>query len=77
MPYWSVIKYNPKDGCDDEFLKQAECLEKQIGDNECQSVWLKASGGQVVQLICKPSIDSILGTQDIGLEWRDSVDHFA
>ena len=31
MPYWLVIKYKPKDGCDDGFLKQAECPEKQIG----------------------------------------------
>ena len=27
------------------------------------------------QLICKPSLDTILGTQDIGLDWLDSVDH--
>ena len=27
------------------------------------------------QLICKPSLDTIVGTQDIGLDWLDIVDH--
>ena len=27
------------------------------------------------QLICKPSLGTILGTQDIGLDWLDIVDH--
>ena len=34
MPYWSIIKYKPKDGCEDEFLKQAEHLENLLGDGE-------------------------------------------
>ena len=75
MPYWSVIKYKPKDGCEDEFLKQAERLENQIANDTRLSVWLKTTDGQVVQLICKPSLDAILGTQDIGLDWLDCVDH--
>ena len=41
MPYWSIIKYKPKDGCEDEFLKQAEHLENLLGDGERLDIWLK------------------------------------
>ena len=75
MPYWSVIKYKSKDGCEDEFLKQAQRLENQIGNDTHLSVWLKTTDGQVVQLICKPSLDATLVTQGIGLDWLDCVDH--
>lgn len=40
MPCWSVIKFKPKDACEDEFLKQAESLENQIGIDARLSVWL-------------------------------------
>ena len=70
-----MIKYNPKDRCDDEFLRQEERLENQIGDDARLSFWLKTTDDQVVQLICKASLYAFLGTQDIGLDWLDSVDH--
>ena len=75
MPYWSVIKYKPKGGCEDEFLRQAERLENEVGDDARLSIWLKTTDGQVEQLICKASLNAILGTQDIGLDWLDSVDY--
>ena len=40
MPYCSVIEYKPKDGCEDESLKQAEGLKNQIGEDARLSVWL-------------------------------------
>tara|TARA_B100000497_G_C7532167_1_gene322670 strand:+ start:155 stop:520 length:366 start_codon:yes stop_codon:yes gene_type:complete len=75
VSYWSVIKYKPKKNCEDEFLKNAERLENELGESERLSVWLKTTDGQVVQLICKSSLDAIIETQDIGLDWLDSVDH--
>ena len=45
------------------------------GASERLSVWLKTTDGQVVQLICKSSLDAIIETQDVGLDWLDSVDH--
>ena len=75
VSYWSVIKYKPQKGCEDEFLENAERLEKELGASERLSVWLKTTDGQVVQLICKSSLDAIIETQDIGLDWLDSVDH--
>ena len=75
MPYWSVIKYNPKEGCEDEFLKQCHRI-KSLDENDMHlSVFLKTTDGQVVQLICKQTLEEILATQDIGLDWLDSVDH--
>ena len=75
MPYWSVIKYNPKEGCEDEFLKQCQRI-KSLDENDMHlSVFLKTTDGQVVQLICKETLEDILATQDIGLDWLDSVDH--
>ena len=47
MPYWSVIKYKPKDRCEDEFLRQAERLENEVGDDARLSIWLKTTDGQV------------------------------
>ena len=75
VSYWSVIKYKPKKGCEDEFLENAERLENELGASERLSVWLKTTDGQVVQLICKSSLDAIIETQDIGLDWLDTVDH--
>ena len=75
VSYWSVIKYKPKKNCEDEFLENAVRLENELGASERLSVWLKTTDGQVVQLICKSSLDAIIETQDIGLDWLDSVDH--
>lgn len=75
VSYWSVIKYKPQKGCEDEFLENAERLEKELGASERLSVWLKTTDGHVVQLICKSSLDAIIETQDIGLDWLDTVDH--
>ena len=75
VSYWSVIKYKPKKNCEDEFLENAERLENELGASERLSVWLKTTDGQVVQLICKSSLDAIIETQDIGLDWLDTVDH--
>ena len=75
VSYWSVIKYKPKKNCEDEFLEHAERLENELGASERLSVWLKTTDGQVVQLICKSSLDAIIETQDVGLDWLDSVDH--
>ena len=75
MPYWSVIKYSPKDGYEDEFLKQCHRI-KSLDENDMHlSVFLKTTDGQVVQLICKETLEDILATQDAGLDWLDSVDH--
>ena len=75
MPYWSIIKYKPKEGCEDEFLKQCQRI-KSLDENDMHlSVFLKTTEGQVVQLICKETLEDILATQDIGLDWLDSVDH--
>ena len=75
MPYWSVIKYNPKEGCDDEFLKQCGRIKSLDESDTHLSVFLKTTDGQVVQLICKETLEDILATQDIGLDWLDSVEH--
>ena len=75
MPYWSIIKYKPKEGCEDKFLKQAEQLENLLGDGERLDVWLKTTDGQVVQLICKETLEDILSHQDLGIDWLDRVDH--
>ena len=71
VSYWSVIKYKPQKGCEDAFLENAERLEKELGASERLSVWLKTTDGHVVQLICKSSLDAIIETQDIGLDWLD------
>ena len=75
MPYWSVIKYKPKEGCENEFLKECDRL-KHLDENDIHlSVILQTTDGHVVQLICKKTLDDILSTQDAGLDWLDSVDH--
>ena len=51
MPYWSVIKYKPKDGCEDEFLKQAEDFENQNSEGARLSVRLNTTEGLVVLLV--------------------------
>lgn len=73
---WSVIKYKPKDGCEDEFKVGLRRLADIMNKNEGVS-WslIELDTGEIVQISRFPSIDVIVDGQIEGLEWLDSVDH--
>ena len=73
---WSIIKYKPKAGCEDEFKKDgltrlAEMMEKY------SATWslIELDTGEIVQINRNPSIEATLEGQIEGMEWLDSVDH--
>ena len=73
---WSIIKYKPKAGCEDEFKKDgltrlAEMMEKY------SATWslIELDTGEIVQINRNPSIEATLEGQIEGKEWLDSVDH--
>ena len=76
---WTVIKYKPKDGCEEEFIDGLNRLYKMMKDNkdyEYINEFIKIdSTGEYVQIGKMPSIDALIDGQVAGLEWLDSVDH--
>tara|TARA_B100000427_G_C14974798_1_gene362668 strand:+ start:38 stop:385 length:348 start_codon:yes stop_codon:yes gene_type:complete len=76
---WSVIKYKPKEGCEEEFLEALKRLKQMMKDNknyEHVNDFIKIDNtGEYVQIARMPSIDALVEGQVDGLEWLDSVDH--
>tara|TARA_B100000029_G_scaffold473562_1_gene515070 strand:- start:256 stop:573 length:318 start_codon:yes stop_codon:yes gene_type:complete len=76
---WTVIKYKPKEGCEDEFLEALKRLSQMMRANkdyDYVNEFIKIdSTGEYVQIARMPSIDSLIDGQVDGLEWLDSVDH--
>ena len=72
---WSVIKYKPKAGCQDEFKKSLDRLLNHMDRPGVVSSFIELSEGQIVQIIRSPSIDDIIEGQIGGVAWLDSVDH--
>ena len=75
---WTIIKYKPKEGCEDEFV---EAL-KRLGDIMCANKpyeflndFIKLDTGEFAQIARMPNLDALLDGQVIGLTWLDSVDH--
>lgn len=73
---WSVIRYKPKEGCEDEFKEGVKRLSEIMNTNE-DVTWslIELDTGEIVQITRLPSIDVIVEGQIEGLDWLDSVDH--
>ena len=75
---WSVIKYKPKNGCEEEFINELKRLEKIMKENKSYSflnTFIRLETGEFVQIAKMPNLDALLDGQVAGLEWLDSVDH--
>ena len=74
---WAVIKFKPKEGCDDEFRECLEGMRQIIRKNYPKSLSriIKIESGEYVHLIQYDTIDSIVDSQIDGLTWLDSVSH--
>ena len=76
---WTVIKYKPKDGCEQEFLEALKRLYQMMKDNKNYNYvneFIKIDAtGEYVQIGRMPSIDALIDGQVSGLEWLDSIDH--
>ena len=73
---WSIIKYKPKAGCEDEFkedglVRLAEIMKKY------STTWsmIELDTGEIVQINRNPNIEATLEGQIEGMEWLDSVDN--
>ena len=77
MAFWSVVKYTPKHGCLERFLTEAKRLERDVWSDKQQrlSFWLKTTTDEIVQLRASPDMESLIASEDKGLDWLDSVDH--
>ena len=75
---WSVIKYKPRNGCEEEFIKELKRLEKIMKETKKYSfinTFIRLETGEFVQIAKMPNLDALLDGQVAGLEWLDSVDH--
>ena len=75
---WSVIKYKPKNGCEEEFINELKRLEKIMKENKSYgflNTFIRLETGEFVQIAKMPNLDALLDGQVSGLEWLDSVDH--
>ena len=69
---WAVIKYKPKEGCEQEFINALGRLDM---SNAMLNRYIKAYNGEIIQIVQSRNIDEILEGQVAGLEWLDSVSH--
>ena len=75
---WSVIKYKPKEGCEDEFVQELERLGAMMKENkpyDFLNAFIRLETGEFVQIARMPNLDALIDGQVQGLEWLDSVDH--
>ena len=76
--FWAIIKYKPKEGCEDEFREGLRRLVKMMEekkDYDFINQFIKIDTGEFVQIVCMPDLDSLFDGQIDGLDWLDSVDH--
>ena len=76
---WTIIKYKPKQGCEEEFIEALKKLYQtmqNIKDYDYLNDFIKIDAtGEYVQIARMPSIDALIDGQVAGLEWLDSIDH--
>ena len=74
---WTVIKYKPKEGCEDDFREALRRRSKYAKENNPHILnqFIKIDSGEYVQISLNPSIDALVGGQESGLDWLDSVEH--
>ena len=75
---WSVIKYKPKEGCEDEFVQELKRLGVMMKENkpyDFLNTFIRLETGEFVQIAKMPNLDALIDGQVQGLEWLDSVDH--
>lgn len=75
---WTVIKYKPKDGCEDQFSEALKHLGNMMNINkeyQFLNEFIKLDSGEFVQIARMPNLDALLDGQVSGLTWLDSVDH--
>ena len=72
---WTIIKYKPKQGCEEEFIEALKRLHKLMKDNKNYDYlnnFIKIdTTGEYVQIAKMPSIDALIDGQVAGLEWLD------
>tara|TARA_Y200000002_G_C22412155_1_gene550261 strand:- start:259 stop:570 length:312 start_codon:yes stop_codon:yes gene_type:complete len=76
---WSIIKYKPKEGYEEEFIEALKQLYKMMKNNKQYDYlndFIKIEDtGEYVQIARMPSIDALIDGQIVGLDWLDSIDH--
>ena len=75
---WTVIRYRPRPGFEDEFEQALKRLGHTMLENkpyEFTNDFVKLDNGEYAQIARMPNLDATVGGQIDGLEWLDSVDH--
>ena len=68
---WTLIKYKPKSGCEDEFEKALKRLGHMMIENKTYEFIndsVKLATGEYVQIACMPNPDATVDGQIDGLE---------
>ena len=69
---WAVIKYMPKEGCEDEFI---EALKRLDMSHVMSNRYVTAYSGEILHIVQSRGIEEIIAGQHRGLTWLDSVSH--
>ena len=75
---WSIIKYKPKEGCEDEFVEALGLLGNMMSENkpyEFLNDFIRLDTIEFAQIARLPNLDALIDGQLSGLTWLDSVDH--
>ena len=75
MEFWSVIKYKPKAGCEEEFIDNLKPLKRLLEGRREQADYVQLPTGEIAEIVKWASMDQMMETQIDGLTWLDSVDH--
>ena len=75
---WTIIKYKPKEGCEDEFVEALKRLGNIMRKNKAYNYlndFIRLDTGEFAQIARMPNLDALIDGQVNGLTWLDSVDH--
>ena len=76
MEFWSVIKYKPKEGCEDKFIEALRILKNGPNKGKRGLRFIQLVTGEIAEIVNYESLDKIIELQINGLDWLDSVDYF-
>jgi hypothetical protein len=69
-----VIKYKPKEGCEDEFIEALRRLKNGPNQDKRGFRCIQLGTGAIAEIVNYESLENMMDLQINGLTWLDSVD---
>lgn len=62
MQFWSVIKYKPKEGCEDDFIDALGGLKK-INEGKRELRFIQLASGEIAEIVNYKNLDRMMDLQ--------------